>query len=150
MEIVSFETAKKLKGNGFPQPESNFGQFWYSEDGTVFIVIETFTHPLAHYAWINQRGRDRVVIENAIFNKMYFAPTATDILRQTPDFAIAFVESNAPNCFICYHAFRHFAEQHPFSHENAAEAAALAWISLNSVTVDIKINGDLNNILEGE
>lgn len=33
MDIVSFETAKKLKEAGFPQPSPEFGQMWYALHG---------------------------------------------------------------------------------------------------------------------
>ena len=70
--IASFQTAVKLKEAGFPQPGPDFSQIWYNDDGTAFLVLETFHHPLAYYAWINERGGDRLVIDNSVFIKMYF------------------------------------------------------------------------------
>lgn len=37
-DIVTAETALELKNAGFPQPAPEFGQTWYSKNGTKFLV----------------------------------------------------------------------------------------------------------------
>ena len=70
---VSFETAKRLKAAGFPQPETvQEGQFWYS-----CIVRKTRERELRY---INQFDRTGILPTEFFACYPYFAPTATDIL----------------------------------------------------------------------
>ena len=41
MNTVSFETAKRLKEAGFPQPDPEFGQFWYHNAGSQIAIMES-------------------------------------------------------------------------------------------------------------
>ena len=136
--IVSSKTAVKLKEAGFPQPEPDFSQIWYNDDGTAFLVLETFHHPLAYYAWINERGGDRLVIDNSVFIKMYFAPTATDILRLLNGCDLQYWTPNEGVKGRFYLDLEYgIAPQ--FFGENPAEVCAAAWLSLNAKNWDLHI-----------
>lgn len=128
MDIVSFETAKKLKEAGFPQPEYIALGFGYTDDGVRFYIEE------CHFP---NEGIDGIC----------FAPTATDILRQMPDYAIAFDDSQRPHGFTCYDAMRRQPQLKQFwtTHENPAEAAAEMYLSLNATEFEMKITGKLND-----
>ncbi|MBK8225411.1 MAG: hypothetical protein IPK73_30725 [Candidatus Obscuribacter sp.] len=76
MSHVNFETAKRMKDAGFPQPE--FGR------ETAFFVETDFGDPIAYNPGDTVFGRF-----SGIANKAIFAPTATDILRELPEYAIA-------------------------------------------------------------
>lgn len=107
-DVVSFETALRLKEAGFPQPEPHYRQVWYDE-----------------------RGEDLLFEVSA----EYFAPTATNILRQIRQELDA-ATSNAhywvnlsPMGTIWEVVIRLSGgcAAHGFTHENPAEAAALAY-----------------------
>lgn len=125
MDIVSFETAKRLKEAGFPQPQPAFGQAWYADAVTVFIVVEVFIHPLAHYAWIIERGGEVDTVDHNVFENMTFAPTAPDILLELSD-GIALHRVN-DNMFYCG---KELLPGFTPCLKNAAEAAAHYWLFL--------------------
>jgi len=125
MDIVSFETAKRLKEAGFPQPEhKSQGQVWYSGGHyAIYVAAGEFLR----CGFVSKKGenfetlfdrRARMKIENEIF-----APTATDILRLLPD-----------NDF--YFDGKHFAFSGDMEQgsDNPAEVAAAAWLSLSAKT----------------
>lgn len=78
-DIISHKTALALKEAGFPQPEFGPGQFWYDEDGGVFVVglnVSNGLRSLVHISWIYRpESKDAVT----------FAPSVTDLLRELPD-----------------------------------------------------------------
>lgn len=128
MEITSYETAKRLKEAGFPQPEPKEGQFWYGliqrQDEPIYIFLDRGSF---HDRYGNYHKKEA-------FEKFgTYAPTATDILRELgSDYSIC--------CFGAYkiqwEIERHMPELFnilPFTwiHENPAEAAALAWLDKN-------------------
>ncbi len=113
MDIVSFETAKKIKEAGFPQPHPGDFQFWYVEDNKnkweVTVIVKC--------------GGIQEAILN-VYGSRIFAPTATDILPK------GFTLYRRENT---WHVFP--PDTDPFNdweHESAAEAAAVAWLSLNA------------------
>lgn len=83
--IVTFETAKKLKEAGFPQPEPERGQVWYNEDKDLGVLGNCISATF-DFTWCsvgdNYDGHDDHY-ENAdsILKEYVFAPAATDILR---------------------------------------------------------------------
>lgn len=122
MDIVSFETAKKLKEAGFPQPEYIALGFGYTDNGTRFY-IEECRFPMGGV------------------NGMYFAPTATDIMREIynhfeemPGYSVEIILFPRDDGY----QIRIF-EDLPFDAMKpvvkfgkiAAGAAALAWLELN-------------------
>lgn len=113
--IVSFETAKRLRDAGFPQPNVERGQSWYNREGSLQIIAHDPTYPkefnslIREHAWI-------------------FAPTATDILRSLPGYNLAFATENGWHCFFMSIDGVIYAEN---SHkDNPAEAAAIAYLEM--------------------
>lgn len=120
---VSFETAKRLKEAGFPQPVPEFGQFWYAPNGVICVM------------WGNGvfDGEARVMIANGntIYIKTYdivFAPTATDILKEIPFVSLSFEVYETRFEFRVWEGLKLIAK-----HENPHDAAALAWLSIQEI-----------------
>lgn len=108
--MVSFETAKRLKEAGFPQPKERevcTGNFWYDVDGDLICYGHT----------VDEWG------EMAYYNHEHFAPVATDILIELGDYHLEYFEGK----FTCIHKSKLVDTE--FEHENAAEACALAWLN---------------------
>lgn len=109
MDIVTFETAKRLKDAGFPQPAPAFGQFWYDDRGVLFFVVESFDeNPIPFNGiWVIEKAGEVIHVNRGVFSEsLIYAPSATDI-------------------WICVSP-----EQKEFIHDNPAEAAALAWLGI--------------------
>lgn len=127
--IVSFETAKRLKEAGFPQPEPEFGQFWYNGSDLLVVVKylgakEWIACPLSGANWT--RLFSAAFQRPIVFGEPVFAPSATDILRELgPGFVLYF---DSPGRWV-------LSENNPYglctNHENPAEASAEAWLKLN-------------------
>ena len=86
-DIVSLETAVKLKAHGFPQPQPQRGQAWYMETWRQY-----------------HDGRDQELVWDAHWlrnnmhestGQVYFAATSTDILNELPTGTIITKESGA-------------------------------------------------------
>lgn len=119
--IVNFETAVRLKGAGFPQPEiAQKGQFWYDQKGSVQIIYfdpilpDEFCEQFKAKGWV-------------------YAPDATDILEQLGQmFVLFYDECPKIKDWFCAKTSDVFGEiQVPLGHKNPAEAAALAWLEVN-------------------
>lgn len=107
MNFVTYETAVRLKEAGFLQPEQEAFQVWYMENG-VPVSIET--------GFANTTPG------------LVYAPTADDILRELPDFAMYYGKDfTGDMIFSVYDTLFRSPYQYPTHHGNAAEAAALAW-----------------------
>lgn len=126
--IVIFETAKRLKEAGFPQPEFEFGQFWYAPNGNLCVMSGDGIYS----------GEARVMLKNGntMFIKTYdivFAPTATDILEHLPGYALKIQKSVwcVFNPEYIYAVKSTDDVQMYFQHKNPAEAAAESWIKIN-------------------
>ena len=119
-DIVTLETALRLRDAGFPQPTPEFGQEWYNREYGLFVV-GFIDAPYAR-ATIIYNNRPSVFSKNIPnFSGCDFAPTATDILRELgPLFDLSC------DCgeFWC----RDEKDWNP------AEAAAEAWLKLNPKT----------------
>lgn len=118
MNFVSYETAVRLKEAGFPQPEPRFFQAWYNPAGDSVHKIPFIIEPAFR----------RMIDEYSIF-----APTAEDILRELPDFAMYYGEyfDSWESGFFVFDTLRRRPDQYPTHHENPAEACALAWIEFH-------------------
>jgi len=120
---VTFETAKKLKEAGFPQPEPERGQSWYYADSAMvdtYEVLVLHIHITGDVQFDSKYGSDTLSRED--FGGLFFAPKATDIIRDLgEDYTI---QLNGPNWLVMSDFAGH-------EHENPAEAAALAWLSLS-------------------
>jgi hypothetical protein len=132
MKTVTLSTAMRLKGAGFPQPNEATGQHWYKYDTLFYItnsdgrgsvcapIDEDFTGPRIFYK------RDAI-----------FAPDAMRIMLELYGYKIGIGEDSYYHVTSavyweededgndCYSGGFVVA-----SHENPAEAAALAWLSI--------------------
>lgn len=102
LDIVTFETAKKLKEAGFPQPSLEDGQFWYSSKEQVIC----FGHTVDNWCETD-------------YDVSAFAPTATDILRQIPGANLKWNGST----FVCKYRGK-------VDDTNPAECAAKMWLKI--------------------
>jgi len=120
---TTFETSRLLAENGFPKPEFQFGQAWYTKDVFVrfCLYVGKGTKSPARCFVERQTGSKLLVfkIDDAIF-----APTASDIFNWMKSIC---QEKKDPRI---YHErkgiFMNALESDP---ENTAEAVALAAIS---------------------
>jgi len=122
MQVVTFETAKRLKEAGFPNPEILNNKFWFITDHEKPLFVEYFENILE---CIRMK-----------FNPI-FAPSATDILPKLytgvtdgTEWAIVFRGKNW-SCVL-----RQWNEQGQsvdawYHSENPAEACAAAWLDKN-------------------
>ena len=117
---VSRDTAILLRDAGFPQPEFEAGQHWYSED---LVVILSHGGANPEYRAYNDPISWRTDLD-------VFAATATDILKDLPGARLEFgidYHTKSGESWSC----------EKFSHEtNPAEAASLAWLHAKSVAND--------------
>lgn len=152
--IVSFETAKRLKDAGFPQPEFDTGQFWYNQYKAITFVgrweVPDGGVDKSFCCMSVSSGRtDKIV---PVKHDAFFAPTATDILEQLTDHVAFYYVvglSEARRCWQCigFSIFDH-PEKYWFA-ENPAEAAALAWLEINEKKWYDKIEIVNNDVLPG-
>lgn len=131
-DIVSYETAVRLKEAGFPQPTPEAGQMWYYTrfpDGTAkknVLCILAHEYPYQdNLEALPLDGGERICNPR---NTQIYAPTATDILRELnfhhlrPLFGHKWAIHN------------HYELGDSFeicTNENPAEAAAEAWLKIN-------------------
>jgi hypothetical protein len=81
-DVVSFETAQRLKDAGFPQPEKTGRTLWYDNSGYI-IVISTGAsgcQPGQILAMSPDDGISFLTVETEMTD-WTFAPSAMDILR---------------------------------------------------------------------
>lgn len=137
--MVSFETAKALRVAGFPQPSVQIGQVWYNNLKCMSVVVKYYGNDFSdgkHFGGCSlvdgSSGND--FSEADIRSACFFAPTATDILRELPN-KILFWKYE--NIFVCgvqvvgdndYYTIQF---ETVYKHENPAEACALAWLEKN-------------------
>jgi len=129
-DIVTFETAVRLKEAGFPQPQPGAGQWWHNPDFGLFVVgIKWFADNREYRIFYPGTGKT-VLKSEAMFLKCAFAPTATDILRELRDGSNIGIMGKR---FLCYSPDFEHGIDHPGTpiNDNPAEAAAEAWLKLN-------------------
>ncbi len=118
-DIVTFETAVRLKEAGFPQPFPQAGMFGYNDAGYLFVKThDGHTSNNRYGSVLLNGGNDNITLSKNDFKFVVFAPTATDILRELgPLFDLSY------DCaeFWC-------GDKKGW---NPAEAAAEAWLKLN-------------------
>lgn len=128
-DIVTFETAVRLRDAGFPQPTPEFGQKWYNPDYGLFVVgfIDApYAHATIFYDSVSCVFRKNI----PNFSGCAFAPTATDILRELRDGSNIGIMGKR---FLCYSPDFEHGIDHPGTpiNDNPAEAVAEAWLKLN-------------------
>jgi len=104
--LLSFETAKKLKESGFPQPEPKTGQFWigYNSD-RLFIVTEDMPK------------------DSLAFVQATYCPSAQDFLEQMPG-------ASLENCNGIFYVSAVGCIDY-FYNANLLESCARTWLHLN-------------------
>lgn len=134
---VSFETAKKLKEAGFPQPEPEVGQVWYDEDGNMVWIrglrenSYSSRRTASFVGELKGGGMSTCTAEEMAEAGWVFAPTATDILRELPFgrglhfdagfFSVRVLRLNDSELIV------------DSVHENPAEACAPAYLAKHPV-----------------
>lgn len=128
-DIVSYETAVRLKEAGFPQPTPEAGQVWYhgllKKDAAVLIAnfkTHDGSQPSSTLYFLNGSGSS---IVTKVAEESIYAPTATDILRELPSYSLFF--SSLTRQWVG--AFDEMAIT--YNEHNPAEAAAEAWLKIN-------------------
>lgn len=113
MQVVTFETAKKLKEAGFPQPAFERGQIWCNSANYSLLITNVVPGQLMDYHVGSVHFEDRYADDDWIF-----APSATDILQQLPSHLSLNYDTGE---FWC-------GEEKDW---NPAEACAAAWLALH-------------------
>jgi len=141
MNILSFQTAVRLKEAGFPQPTPAPGQFWYAKKpsgGTdLFLMVEGNAGRVFGVLQGKHDPFDCREISSNLYSNwrqwLIFAPTATDILEQLGNrYVMWFDESPKVQKWCVARAGDSVHDTGtPFLHDNPHEAAAAAWLELN-------------------
>lgn len=124
--VVTFETACRLKEAGFPQPEFSIGQFWYNLAGAITVIgPATYEYKVGesrsyiHVLFSLLSGRSESMIPQK--DDAFFAPTVTDIMECLPGYGLRYRDGSwwVSDGYVV------------FADENAAKAAALIWLYEN-------------------
>ena len=120
---VTFETACRLNGDGFPQPSLSYLQKWCTK-----IDFETFERHIIGFPG----DKFYIYADSFDTSNICFMPTATDILKELPEYAIAkhidYYNTSGEAWFCWDTANKTVIFSHP---TNPAEAAARAWFHEN-------------------
>ncbi len=137
-DIVSYETAVRLKVAGFPQPTPEAGQWWHNPDFGLFVVGAKWFADNREYKIFYPGTGKSVLKSEARFLECAFAPTATDILREMPNYFYIRKYKHQTNDI---QMFSIFCEEQTADDDllqiakgvsqNPGEAAAEAWLKLN-------------------
>lgn len=120
--IVTFETAQRLKEAGFPQPEPERGQVWYNDTGANYLITNTGGVGV-YYACGPVLYTDRSLSADSCV----FAPTATDILFYlSSDYEI--YRSAVRDLFAAVYKDESGEVKLSSYNSNPAEAAAALWL----------------------
>lgn len=131
-DIVTFETAKRLRDAGFPQPGyptpdpvDVMGRVMYDADGDKFMCF-----------WQEEDGGGDILLTPFMHNKqecknpLVFAPTATDIMRELW-FRFSLKFGGNGKWIVLQTKDLNDREDQITTDTNPAEAAAQAWLSVN-------------------
>lgn len=119
---TTVETSRLLFFAGFPQPSPEIGHIWYaSSSGAEVVVVGKNLSKVVY------REAERVW-KIDLKKAGIFAPTATDIMRELPEWNLAYTTVFK---WIVYWDAPGLADPVQFSDKNPAEAAALAWFFEN-------------------
>ncbi len=138
MDIISFETAKRLKEAAFPHAEFETGQFLYNKQGEIAFLFDSgiVTRPLCPILFPSRKAMNPESSNDLLY--CYFAPTATDILKELgPNWNLSsFMLPSGEVPFAVVWGYEHEEVADPdkeFYHDNPAEACAAAWLQLNEI-----------------
>jgi len=149
-QTVTVQTAAKLAAAGFPQPSPAPGQWWGDESGKIIFVIKTWVSGGRKYFAVltNVENTDIPVIDFYFdardFTGLVYLPTVGDMLRELYGDQIGIDENGL--FAVSTAVYREEGEDGSdcysggivsARHEHPAEAAALAWLSLNSSPADL-------------
>lgn len=121
MNHTTFETSKRLKEAGFPQPEPDFGKIYYDKESEQKIVVIAFDGEYVDCVYQNLTWVSYYIK----ISDLIFAPTATDILREMPEHDLTFWH---PQQTYYVEDTRNGIQ---WTNNNPADAAALAYLKLN-------------------
>lgn len=104
--IVTRETAQRLKNAGFPQPEPEVGQFWYDgmlqrlsiASNRIGIDQHLYLAPINAIDWAHYF--ESVVMLDDKNDWPIFAPTTTDILSAFADYELLSYATTDPQGFV--------------------------------------------------
>lgn len=142
MNVVTFETAKRLKDAGFKHSDSADNTFWYAvfNDGIFKSYHSAYGYMASIWLWDTQTPSSPPVMANPIQweqtneAKVFFAPTSTDILKELGyDFALKFFDDSKKFC--CWQDNQDGSWQ-TWTDQNPAEACAAAWLSIHEKTTN--------------
>lgn len=147
MDVVSFETAVKLKEAGFLPIDFYAGQFWYCRSGAygkptkhadLRLLGPAGSSTIIAYDHIGGIGRPLQIIPQykkmkpiwEVYNSedLYFAPNTTDILRQFDTIVSLRLHTDVWDCTYFKSGPAKDGNWFPHQGENAAEVVAAAWL----------------------
>lgn len=140
---TTFETSKRLKETGFPQPEPEAGQWWWIEigtDGTVppaLVQIIPDQIEKVRRVEIHTEGVSILSSFKSFYghnpNGYYFAPDATEIIRQCQSAPGKYpILMQGPECWECYPCLEDCTRFEPVGQSlNPHEAASGLWFFYN-------------------
>jgi hypothetical protein len=147
--IVTFETAKRLKDAGFAQPNPATGQFWYRGSVRIFkgpalnqeifgagaFVVNQMNSKIDHALMCGLDGcYDQDWWDVSVLTDKYiFAPTATDILSLPEMKDVAIRQSFFVGKWVAWipSDFPSENDEIEATQTNPAEACAEAWLKIN-------------------
>lgn len=134
--MTTYETALRLKQAGFPQPKPEVHQFWYgliAQWDELLCLVGRWGQP-GQKTLFSDRYRNEHTYES-IKKWGTFAPSATDIMQVLgQDYVLWFDDSPKVMKWCCAKTSSTIHEASaPILHENAAEAAAAAFLNLKSI-----------------
>ncbi len=129
---TTFETSKRLKEAGFPQPEPHYRQVWHTSDGVDCFTLGRKT-PQGRF-WAD----DKILKPDFHTSPdVVFAPTESDILPELPTTfrlgASVFEKDGERHVeFVAWNVVEGDVEMISAYHPNAAEALARVWLELEA------------------
>jgi hypothetical protein len=124
MDVVSFETAKKLKAAGFPQPEFACWQVWYNEFGIgTFLPKKVPINGEMFFPCYSLGSGDAVNMMRSVDDGATFAPSAADLLKEKKAVYLTAMQAGGWGVFQI-----ETRSMIGFHYENPAEACAKAYL----------------------
>ena len=132
--IVTFETAARIKAAGFPQPSPEPGQVWYNTFGAPYLIIGVITPEILFAA-----DMDKETVLSIGREGYTFAPGPADILRELGGQYYLSIENGgaAVMCEVSDDWSKDikqavFTVRTVVFNTDPAEACALAWLEMKA------------------